>query len=69
MVSVGLGIALTPRTAVASKHPEVRVISLGRTSPSRRILLAHRPDRVRAAAELAMHQVLIEVSREYQTRA
>lgn len=69
MVSVGLGIALAPRTAVASKHPEVRVISLGRTAPSRRILLAHRPDRVRAAAELAMHQVLIEVSREYQTRA
>ena len=69
MVSVGLGIALAPRTAVASKHPEVRVISLGRTAPSRRILLAHRHDRVRAAAELAMHQVLIEVSREYQTRA
>jgi DNA-binding transcriptional LysR family regulator len=69
MVSVGLGIALAPRTALASKHPEVRVTSLGRSAPSRRVLLAHRHDRVRAAAELAMHQVLIEVAREYQTRA
>ncbi|MHA6626568.1 LysR substrate-binding domain-containing protein [Pseudonocardia sichuanensis] len=69
MVSVGLGVALAPRTAVATTHPAVRVVGLGRSAPSRRILLAHRHDRVRAAAELAMHQVLVEVAREYRTRA
>jgi DNA-binding transcriptional LysR family regulator len=68
MVSVGLGVALAPRTAVINKHPDVRVLSLGRGAPARRILLAHRHDRVRAPAELAMHQVLVEVAREYQTR-
>ncbi|OZM76889.1 LysR family transcriptional regulator [Pseudonocardia sp. MH-G8] len=69
MVSVGLGVALAPRTAVATTHPAVRVVGLGRSAPSRRILLAHRHDRVRAAAELAMHQVLVEVAREHRTRA
>jgi molybdate transport repressor ModE-like protein len=68
MVSVGLGVALAPRTAVINKHPDVRVLSLGRGAPARRILIAHRHDRVRAPAELAMHQVLVEVAREYQTR-
>jgi DNA-binding transcriptional LysR family regulator len=69
MVSVGLGVALAPRTAVTNKHPDVRVVSLGRAAPSRRILLAHRHDRLRAPAELAMHQILVEVAREHQTRA
>jgi hypothetical protein len=53
---------------VALKHPDVPVLSLGRDVPARRILIAHRHDRVRAPAELAMHQVLVEVAREYQTR-
>jgi molybdate transport repressor ModE-like protein len=69
MVSVGLGVALAPRTAMTTTHPAVRVVGLGRSAPSRRILLAHRHDRVRAAAELAMHQVLVQVAREYRTRA
>lgn len=69
MVSVGLGVALAPRAALAMKHPDVRVVGLGRSAPARRILLAHRHDRVRAAAELAMHQVLVEIAREYRTRA
>ncbi|MCF7548674.1 LysR family transcriptional regulator [Pseudonocardia sp. WMMC193] len=68
MVSVGLGIALAPRTAVTTPHPDVRVLSLGRDAPSRRILLAHRQDRLRAPAELAMHQLLVDIAREYQTR-
>jgi molybdate transport repressor ModE-like protein len=68
MVSVGLGVALAPRTAVSTAHPTVRVVGLGRSAPSRRILVAHRHDRVRAAAEIAMHQVLVEVAREYRTR-
>ena len=66
MVSVGLGIALAPRTAVANKRPDVRIISLGSTAPARRILLAYRDDRVRAAAAEAMGEVLQEVARDYE---
>lgn len=69
MVSVGLGVALAPRTAVVNKHPDVRIISLGTTAPARRILVAHRHDRVRGAAELAFHDVLLEVAREYPHRS
>jgi DNA-binding transcriptional LysR family regulator len=66
MVSVGLGIALAPRTAVVNKHPRVRILSLGDTAPSRRVLVAHRQDRVRAAAEMAFHQVLTEIAATYE---
>ena len=66
MVSVGLGIALAPRTAVTNPHPDVRVISLGSTAPARRILLARRRERVPAPAEAAMVRVFAEVARQYQ---
>lgn len=69
MVSVGVGVALAPRTAVTAPRSDVRVLGLGGDAPSRRVLLAHRPDRLRAPAELAMHQMLVEVAREYQTQA
>lgn len=69
MVSVGLGVALAPRTAVRNPIPDVRVLALGTDVPARRVLLAHRQDRLRAPAELAMHQLLVDVAREYQTRA
>ncbi len=65
MVSVGLGVALAPRTATVNKHPDVRVISLGDSAPARRILAAHRPDRVRGAAEIAFHDVLVEIAGTY----
>jgi DNA-binding transcriptional LysR family regulator len=65
MVSVGLGVALAPRSAVVNKHPNVRVLGLGATAPSRRVLVAHRPDRVRAASELAFHQVLTDIASSY----
>ena len=65
MVSVGLGIALAPRTATVNQHPDVRVISLGDSAPARRVLAAHRPGRVRAAAELALHDVLVETAASY----
>lgn len=65
MVSVGLGVALAPRSAVVNKHPNVRVLGLGDSAPSRRILVAHRPDRVRAASELAFHQVLTDIAESY----
>ncbi len=66
MVSVGLGIALAPRTAVTNPHPDVRVISLGSTAPARRILLARRRERVPAPAEAAMVRVFTDVARTYQ---
>nr|WP_206675937.1 LysR family transcriptional regulator [Nocardioides zeae] len=66
MVSVGLGIALAPRTAVLNKHPGVEVVSLGSSAPPRRILVAHRPDRVRTAAEIAFAEVLVETARDYE---
>lgn len=69
MVSVGLGIALAPRTAVANRHPDVRVISLGSTAPSRRILAARRRDRVNAPSEIAMLAVMKQVANEYRSNA
>ena len=69
MVSVGLGIALAPRTATVNQHPDVRVVSLGDSAPARRILVAHRPDRVRTPAALALHDVLVEVARSYHPGA
>lgn len=67
MVSVGLGIALAPRTATVNQHPDVRVVSLGASAPSRRVLVAHRAGRVRSAAELALHDVLLETASVYAT--
>lgn len=64
MVSVGLGVALAPRTAVVNKHPGVSIVSLGSSAPSRRVLLAHRHDRVRAAAEIAFQTTLLEVAKD-----
>ncbi|WP_226344087.1 LysR family transcriptional regulator [Agilicoccus flavus] len=66
MVSVGLGVALAPRTAVVNKHPRVRIVSLGQSAPARRILLAHRHDRVRAPAEMGFHEVLVETAQTYE---
>lgn len=65
MASVGLGVALAPRTAVVNKHPNVRIVSLGDTAPHRRVLVAHRLDRVRAATEMAFQQVLSEIAAGY----
>lgn len=66
MVSVGLGVALAPRTAVVNKHPRVRILSLGNSAASRRILLAHRHDRVRAPAEVGFHEVLVDAAASYE---
>ena len=69
MVSVGLGVALAPLTAITNRHPDVRVLSLGSTAPSRRVLVAHRPDRVHAPAESAMRRVLQDVARDDRRNA
>ena len=64
MVSVGMGVAMVPKTAVALQHPDVRVISLGAAAPMRRVLLAQRQDKVYAPAEVAFHSTLLEIARE-----
>lgn len=64
MVSVGMGVAMVPRTAVALQHPDVRVLHLGPEAPQRRVLLAQRQDKVYAPAEVAFHSTLLEVARE-----
>ncbi|MFJ4171021.1 LysR substrate-binding domain-containing protein [Paenarthrobacter sp. NPDC089714] len=64
MVSVGMGVALAPKTAVALLHPEVKVISIGDAAPLRRILLAQRQDKVYAPAEVAFQSTLLELARE-----
>lgn len=66
MVSVGLGVALAPRTATVNQHPGVKVVPLGNSAPARRILAAHRRDRVRAAAEVAFHDVLVQAAAQYR---
>ena len=64
MVSVGMGVAMVPKTAVALQHPDVRVLSLGEAAPLRRVLLAQRQDKVYAPAEVAFHSTLLEIARE-----
>ena len=64
MVSVGMGVAMVPKTAVALQHPDVKVLSLGSAAPLRRILLAQREDKVYAPAEVAFQSTLLEIARE-----
>ncbi|MBX7442379.1 MULTISPECIES: LysR family transcriptional regulator [unclassified Arthrobacter] len=64
MVSVGMGVAMVPKTAVALQHPDVRILSLGEAAPLRRVLLAQRQDKVYAPAEVAFHSTLLEIARE-----
>ena len=64
MVSVGMGVAMVPKTAVALQHPDVRVLSLGSAAPLRRVLLAQREDKVYAPAEVAFQSTLLEIARE-----
>ncbi|HJV99989.1 MAG TPA: LysR substrate-binding domain-containing protein [Arthrobacter sp.] len=64
MVSVGMGVAMVPKTAVALQHPDVKVLSLGPAAPLRRILLAQRQDKVYAPAEVAFYSTLLEIARE-----
>jgi LysR family transcriptional activator of glutamate synthase operon len=66
MVSVGLGIALAPLSAVVTQHPGVRVLRLGESAPSRRVVLAQRHDRVRAPAEVAFQSLLLQVAEEWE---
>lgn len=61
MVSVGLGIALGPQSAVVNQHPGVKVLELGDSVPARRVMLAQRHDRVRAPAEIAFQSLVLRL--------
>jgi DNA-binding transcriptional LysR family regulator len=65
MVSVGLGIALAPKSAVVNHHPGVKVLSLGEAAASRSVLLAQRRDRVRAPAENAFQTLLVDMGKTW----
>ncbi|PRB70307.1 LysR family transcriptional regulator [Arthrobacter sp. MYb213] len=65
MVSVGLGIALAPKSAVMNHHPGVKVLSLGQGAASRSVVLAQRRDRVRAPAENAFQSLLVEMGQTW----
>lgn len=62
MVSVGIGVAMAPRSAVDVQHPNVRVLSLGELAPVRRVLLAQRDERVHSPAEVAFRSILKELA-------
>lgn len=68
MVSVGLGIALAPKSAVANPHPGVKILSLGEAAAARSVVLAQRRDRVRAPAENAFQSLLVEMSQTWMDR-
>jgi DNA-binding transcriptional LysR family regulator len=68
MVGVGLGIAVVPHTALAVTRPDIRVLSLGSSAPTRRILAAGRRHGITAPSDMAMLDVLrgaaIDLQRE-----
>ena len=61
LVSVGIGVALAPQSAVVIQHPGVRVLSLGAGAPQRRVLVAQREERVYSPAETAFRSILWRV--------
>lgn len=65
MVSVGLGIALAPKSAVMNHHPGVKILSLGQGAASRSVVLAQRRDRVRAPAENAFQSLLVQMGESW----
>jgi len=64
MVGVGLAIAVVAHTALAGIRPHVRVLSLGSSAPTRRILAARRLHSITALSDTAMLDVLRELATE-----
>ena len=65
MVSVGMGIALAPQSAVMNPHPGVKILSLGSGAVARSVVLAQRRDRVRAPAENAFQTLLVDMGKTW----
>lgn len=60
MVSVGIGIAIAPRSALSVQHPNVRVLEIEGTPPQRRTLLGQREERALSPLEMAFKSVILE---------
>lgn len=64
MVSVGIGIAMVPMSAVALQHPKVRILALDTPLPERRVLLAQREERAYTTAEIAFRRLALDLGRQ-----
>ncbi|AMA01377.1 LysR family transcriptional regulator [Corynebacterium glutamicum] len=65
MVSVGIGIAIAPRSALSVQHPNVQILDIGENAPQRRILLGQREERSLSPLELAFKTVLVELGSQF----
>lgn len=61
MVSVGIGVAIAPRSAVVVQHPGVKILSIESDVPERRVLLGQREERAFSPLEMAFKSVLMEL--------
>lgn len=66
MVSVGIGIAMVPLSAVALQHPKVRILRVSTPLPPRRVLLAQREERAYTTAEIAFRRLTLDLGRQQQ---
>ena len=62
MVAVGLGVTILPRLTLARLRDDVRLMSLGRQVPARRVLRARLASRSPTAAESRMASLLQEIT-------
>ena len=60
MVSVGIGIAIAPRSALSVQHPNIRVLEIEGAAPLRRTLLGQREERALSPLEMAFKSVILE---------
>lgn len=63
LVSVGMGVLMVPHSAVALRHPDVCVLSLGKEAPTRRVLVARRNGHKYSPVEEAFLSVLHQLAK------
>lgn len=61
MVSVGIGVAIAPRSALVVQHPGVKILNIESELPERRVLLGQREERAFSPLEMAFKSVLMEL--------
>lgn len=65
MVSVGIGVAIAPRSALVVQHPNVKILSIATDAPQRRVLLGQREERSYSPLEMAFKSVLMELGPDF----
>lgn len=65
MVSVGIGVAIAPRSALVVQHPNVKILGIAVDAPVRRVLLGQREERSLSPLEMAFRSVLMELGPEF----